>query len=119
LTESHHNEDRADADEQLSTRGADKVKDTTVKIGLSEHKQQKSSTRNEDSMVPKSNFNIDVELIGTCFENLDQILESERFAGYKNRNLLTIPQATQDQIDFYRLQETERYKHPQKPWVYI
>lgn len=46
-------------------------------------------------------------------------MEGERFKGYKNKNQLTISTLTTEQIEFYRVQESERYKIPQKPFLYL
>jgi hypothetical protein len=46
-------------------------------------------------------------------------MEGERFKGYKNKNQLTISSLSMEQIEFYRVQESERYKIPQKPFMYL
>ena len=46
-------------------------------------------------------------------------MEGERFQMYKNKNQLTIQTFNPDQIEFFRIQESERYKVPQKPWIYL
>ncbi|MCQ2816566.1 MAG: hypothetical protein MJ252_04780 [archaeon] len=44
---------------------------------------------------------------------------SERFKLFKkNKNMITIPSRTKEEIANYRKQEKERYKHPELPWEY-
>jgi hypothetical protein len=50
----------------------------------------------------------------------DSILNSERFKNLKiNKNQLTIPSRSKEEIKEYQRQETERYKNPHLPWEYI
>ena len=42
--------------------------------------------------------------------SLDILLDNERFREYKNKNAITIKPLSEDQIEFYRIQEAERYK---------
>ena len=47
------------------------------------------------------------------------ILKSERFKNVKkNKIQITIKSRTKEEIQNFRDQEKERYKHPQKPWEY-
>lgn len=46
-------------------------------------------------------------------------MDNERFREYKNKNTITIKSLSQNEIEFYRIQEAERYKQPQRPWVYF
>lgn len=47
------------------------------------------------------------------------ILETERFKSIKiNKNQLTIKVSPLEHVEMFRLQEQERYKNPDKPWVY-
>ena len=43
---------------------------------------------------------------------IEQIMEGERFQLYKNKNQLTIQTFTKEEVDFFRIQESERYKVP-------
>lgn len=83
----------------------------------SEKVAKKNQSRNDSEQ--RSNFDIFRDLCGPSFQNIRQLLESERFASRSNKNVLTINPLSAEQISFYRVQEAERYKSPQKPWVYL
>ena len=52
--------------------------------------------------------------------DLAPILESERFRYIKiNKNQLTIAVSPLEHVQMFRLQEIERYKNPDRPWVYF
>ena len=49
----------------------------------------------------------------------DNVLTSDRFKNLKkNKIQITIKPRTQEEIQFFRKQELERYKHPNLPWEY-
>ena len=51
--------------------------------------------------------------------SLTSILESERFKMIRvHKNQLTIKPSPDDHIEIFRQQEVERYKYPDRPWVY-
>lgn len=41
---------------------------------------------------------------------IDMLLDNERFREYKNKNTITIKPLSEQEIEFYRIQEAERYK---------
>lgn len=51
---------------------------------------------------------------------LKEIMASERLQNLRNhKGLLTIPEATEEEIERYRRQEEERYNNPSRPWIYL
>ena len=60
-----------------------------------------------------------------CFDDINDmtlvnILESERFKHIRvHKNQLTITPSPPDHIQLFRTQEAERYKYPDRPWVYF
>ena len=51
---------------------------------------------------------------------LSNILETERFKHIKvHKNQLTITPSPPEHIEMFRQQEIERYKNPDRPWVYF
>lgn len=96
-----------------------KDKSTCIQISLTGLDPQKLKQTIGDSESKSLQNDFIKELKGTAFENIEEILNSNRFKGYKNKNQLTIEPYSEEQIEFFRLQEAERYKHPQKPWIYL
>lgn len=67
--------------------------------------------------------NVDVTVVkskdGPVDHALDVLMTTERFRNLKvHKNQLTIQPQTEDDVTIFRKQEGERYKYPDRPWVY-
>mmetsp|Transcript_4527 Transcript_4527/g.6823 ORF Transcript_4527/g.6823 Transcript_4527/m.6823 type:complete len:350 (-) Transcript_4527:1118-2167(-) len=87
---------------------------------------QKEEVKQSSSVISPHRYNrvnpdmsIAIQECGTQFSALERILESDRFKNCKNKNSLTISQLSEDEINFFRYQEAERYKYPHRPWIYF
>jgi hypothetical protein len=71
----------------------------------------------KDRKTSPNTISLDFDIIpmrreeGISIANLEKLLESERFKGVKNKNQLTIPVISPEEVEFFRLQERERYKY--------
>jgi hypothetical protein len=79
----------------------------------------------KDRKTSPNTISLDFDIIpmrreeGISIANLEKLLESERFKGVKNKNQLTIPVISPEEVEFFRLQERERYKCPHRPFIYF
>ena len=74
----------------------------------------RSRQNNQDGSTKKA---LNDELNDAALAN---ILETERFKHIKvHKNQLTIVPSPPEHIEMFRLQEVERYKNPDRPWVYF
>ena len=69
------------------------------------------------------NSNIDVAVVkskeGPIDHALDILMQSDRFRHLKvHKNQLTIQPQNEEDVVIFRSQEGERYKYPDRPWVY-
>lgn len=59
-----------------------------------------------------------IDLVDEDFD-ISWIHTSERFKNFnRTKQILTIPSSRPEEIEDYRKQEIERYKHPLDPWMY-
>ena len=69
--------------------------------------------------APRQNQKVETKYEGHTEETLEKLMLTPRFNDIKlNRQTVTIGPQSPQAIEFFRMQERERYKHPEKPWVY-
>lgn len=69
-------------------------------------------------MKASTSRRVETKYEGHTEKTLEKLMQTERFAVKIQKLTMTIPPSTQQAKALFRIQEKERYKNPEKPWIY-